>query len=251
VVAEAAGLGIVAAFAAGLISFLSPCVAPLVPGYLSLISGVTIDGKGSGPGTGRRVLVASLIFVAGFTLVFVTLGASASTLGGLLDENRRLLNRIAGGFMILMGLFVIGALQLPWLYRERRFHPTTQRSLTRAETLLLGMAFGFGWTPCIGPLLGSILIYTSAANSTGRGVLLLLAYSLGLGVPFVVVGVGVGRALGAVRWITRHYQLVSAVSGGTLMLVGLLFLTNRFTYFNIWAQRFYYQVVEPSVGKWL
>lgn len=254
---EVASLSIIAAFAAGLISFLSPCVAPLVPGYLSLISGVTVDTASTGSAaepdsaTTRRIVIASLIFVGGFTLVFVTLGMSASTIGGFLTEYRALLNRIAGGFMILMGLFVIGALQIPWLYRERRFHPTVRRSLTRSETLLLGMAFGFGWTPCIGPLLTSIIFYTSFSDTAARGMVLLLAYSLGLGVPFIVVGLGVGRALSAMRWVTRHYQAVSTVSGATLMIVGLLFLTNRFTYFNGMAQRFYYTVVEPSVGKWL
>jgi cytochrome c-type biogenesis protein len=244
-VADAAGLSLIAAFGAGVISFVSPCVAPVVPGYLSLISGVTVDGSTKDVTASKRLLVASLVFVAGFTLVFVALGVTAGGVGGLLQQNRVLMNRLAGGFMILAGLFIMGLFQLPWLYRERRFHPTYTRSLTRSETLLLGMAFGFGWTPCIGPLLVTILVYASASNTAARGTLLLLSYSLGLGLPFVVIGVGVGRLLGALRWITRHYQVISVLSGATLIVTGFLFLTNRFFYLNVMSQRMFDQVVQP------
>ena len=248
--ADAAQLSLLAAFAAGLISFISPCIAPLVPGYLSLVSGVTlgVSPQGTINGLGRRVALASVVFVAGFTLVFVTLGASASLLGGLLDEHRRLLNRIAGIVMVLMGLFVLGALRIPWLYGEHRLELRRHRALSRSEVLLLGMAFGFGWTPCIGPLLASILIYTSAAQNVGRGVLLLFAYSLGLGLPFIIAGLGLGRISGALRWMTRHYNAVAAVSGASLMLVGVMLFTDRFYYFNRIAQQFYYQVVAPITG---
>jgi cytochrome c-type biogenesis protein len=246
-VADAASLSLIAAFGAGAISFISPCVAPVVPGYLSLISGVTVDGTARDTDTAasRRLFVASLVFVAGFTLVFVALGVTAGGFGGLLQQNRMLMNRLAGGFMILAGLFIMGLFQLPWLYRERRFHPTYTRSLTRSETLLLGMAFGFGWTPCIGPLLVTILVYASASDTAARGTLLLLSYSLGLGLPFIVIGVGVGRLLGALRWITRHYQVISVLSGGTLIVTGILFLTNRFFYMNVMSQRMFDQVVQP------
>ncbi len=242
---DAAGLSLFAAFGAGVVSFVSPCVAPVVPGYLSLISGVTIDGKKQDSDAIRRLLVASLVFVSGFTLVFVALGVSAGSVGGLLQQHRLLMNRLSGIFMILAGLFVVGLFQLPWLYRERRFHPSYSRSLTRSETLLLGMAFGFGWTPCIGPLLVSILVYASASDTAARGTLLLLAYSLGLGLPFILVGVGIGRLLGALRWITRHYQIISALSGATLIVTGLLFVTNRFFYLNVMSQRMYDQIVQP------
>ncbi|HVB63202.1 MAG TPA: cytochrome c biogenesis protein CcdA [Nitrolancea sp.] len=244
-VADAAGLSLVAAFGAGIISFVSPCVAPVVPGYLSLISGVTVDGSTKDVTASKRLLVASLVFVAGFTLVFVALGVTAGGVGGLLQQHRILMNRVAGGFMILAGLFIMGLFQLPWLYRERRFHPTYTRSLTRSETLLLGMAFGFGWTPCIGPLLVTILVYASASNTAARGTLLLLSYSLGLGLPFIVIGVGVGRLLGAVRWITRHYQIISILSGATLIATGFLFMTNRLFYLNVMSQRMFDQVVHP------
>jgi cytochrome c-type biogenesis protein len=206
---------------------------------------VTVDGSTKDVTASKRLLVASLVFVAGFTLVFVALGVTAGGVGGLLQQNRILMNRLAGGFMILAGLFIMGLFQLPWLYRERRFHPTYTRSLTRSETLLLGMAFGFGWTPCIGPLLVTILVYASASNTAARGTLLLLSYSLGLGLPFVVIGVGVGRLLGALRWITRHYQVISVLSGATLIATGFLFLTNRFFYLNVMSQRMFDQVVQP------
>ncbi len=243
--ADAASLSLVAAFGAGIVSFISPCVAPVVPGYLSLISGVTVDGSKQDSDAMKRLLVASLIFVAGFTLVFVALGVTASGIGGLLQQHRLLMNRLSGIFMILAGLFVVGLFQLPWLYREKRFHPSFSRTLTRSETLLLGMAFGFGWTPCIGPLLVSILVYASASDTAARGTLLLLSYSLGLGVPFILVGVGIGRLLGALRWITRNYQVISAVSGTTLIVTGVLFLTNRFFYLNAMSQHLYSQFVQP------
>lgn len=243
--ADAASLSLFAAFGAGVVSFISPCVAPVVPGYLSLISGITIDGSRQSAEAIRRLVVASVVFVAGFTLVFVALGVSAGSVGGLLQQHRLLMNHLSGGFMILAGLFLVGLFQLPFLYRERRFHPRFKRSLTRSETLLLGMAFGFGWTPCIGPLLVSILVYASASDTAARGTLLLLAYSLGLGVPFILVGVGIGRLLGALRWITRHYQVISSISGATLIVTGLLFVTDRFFYLNVMSQRLYDQIVQP------
>ncbi|MGA7672429.1 MAG: cytochrome c biogenesis protein CcdA [Nitrolancea sp.] len=243
--ADAASLSLFAAFGAGVVSFVSPCVAPVVPGYLSLISGITVDGSKQNSDAIKRLLVASMIFVSGFTLVFVALGVSAGSVGGLLQQHRLLLNHLSGAFMILAGLFLVGLFQLPVLLRERRFHPNYQRSLTRSETLLLGMAFGFGWTPCIGPLLVTILVYASASDTAARGTLLLLSYSLGLGVPFILVGVGIGRLLGALHWITRHYQVISTISGATLIVTGFLFLTDRFFYLNVMSQRMYDQVVQP------
>ncbi len=228
------------AFGAGVVSFLSPCVAPLVPGYLSYVSGVSVqDLRGQQPGQTRRLLLSCLLFVLGFSLVFVLLGASASLLGGLMEEYRRPLNRVAGGVMILMGLFVMGIFRLPILYQEKRFHPAGG-SVSQGGTILLGMAFGFGWTPCVGPVLASILFYASAAGTAGQGALLLLAYSLGLGVPFVLTGLAFSRAMGALGWVKRHHRAINAVSGGLLVAVGVLFLTDRFFYFSILAQRLYY-----------
>ncbi|MBI2952758.1 MAG: sulfite exporter TauE/SafE family protein [Chloroflexi bacterium] len=233
-------VGWLVAFGAGVLSFLSPCVAPLVPGYLSYISGVSVHDLAERPRDQTwHIVLSCLLFVLGFSLVFVLLGASASLLGGFIEEYRRPLNRVAGGVMILMGLFIVGLIRLPQLYQERRFH-FTRNSFGRGGTVLLGMAFGFGWTPCVGPILASILFYAGAAETAARGALLLLAYSLGLGVPFVLVGLGFSRAMGALGWMRRHYRLINITSGGLLVAVGVLFLTDRFFYFSILAQRLYY-----------
>ena len=232
--------GWLVAFGAGLVSFLSPCVAPLVPGYLSYVSGVSVqDLAQPRPGQTRRLLSSCLLFVLGFSLVFVALGASASLLGGLIEDYRRELNRAAGGVMILMGLFVMGVARLPVLYQEKRFHFAVG-SFGQGGTVLLGMAFAFGWTPCVGPVLASILFYAGGSQTAVQGAALLLAYSLGMGVPFVATGLAFSRAMGALGWVKRHYRAINVVSGGLLVGVGVLFLTDRFFYFSILAQRFYY-----------
>jgi cytochrome c-type biogenesis protein len=228
------------AFGAGLISFFSPCVAPLVPGYVSFISGASVQDLADGrPTQSGQVLGSTLLFVAGFTLVFVLLGASAALFGGLLDEYRRPLGRIAGGMMILMGLVVIGLFRLPALLQERRFHPRG-RPFGRVAPVLLGMAFAFGWTPCIGPVLASILFYAGATETVGHGALLLPLYSLGLGVPFVLTGLGFSRMLGVFGWVRRHYQAINVASGALLVAIGVLFVTERFFWLSIAAQRLYY-----------
>ncbi|MBI4319754.1 MAG: cytochrome c biogenesis protein CcdA [Chloroflexi bacterium] len=235
-------VGWLVAFGAGILSFISPCVAPLVPGYLSYVSGVSVqDLSQRQHGQTRRILLSCLLFVLGFSLVFVLLGASASLLGGLLEEYRRPLNRVAGGVMILMGIFIIGLIRLPQLYQERRFH-LAGNSFGQGGTVLLGMAFAFGWTPCVGPILASILFYAGAGETASQGALLLLAYSLGLGLPFVLTGLIFSRAMGALGWVKRHYGAINAVSGSILVVVGILFLTDRFFYVSIAAQRVYYML---------
>lgn len=237
-------VGWLVAFAAGIISFFSPCVAPLVPGYLSYVSGVSAQELGqTSHAQTWRVARACLLFVLGFSAIFVLLGASAGLLGGFLDEYRRPLNRVAGAVMIVMGLFIVGLLRLPWLYRDLRFHPSG-RPFGPGSTVMLGAAFGVGWTPCIGPVLASILFYAGAVETAGRGALLLLAYSLGLGLPFLAAGVGFARLAGALGWFKRHYLLVNRVSGGLLVAVGLLFVTDRFFYLSIAAQRLYYTLAR-------
>ncbi|MHB9090968.1 MAG: cytochrome c biogenesis CcdA family protein [Chloroflexota bacterium] len=236
-------VGLLVAFGAGIISFLSPCVAPLVPGYLSYVSGATFDGKTTVTRKTHEVLIACLLFVLGFSIVFVLLGASVSLVGGLLDENRRLLNRAAGVTMILMGLFITGLVKMPWMNRDMRFHPNGGPS-RRGGPVLLGMTFAFGWTPCVGPILASILFWAGASQTAAQGALSLFAYSLGLGVPFVLVGVGFSRALGAVAWMRRHFQALNIVSGSLLVGLGILFLTDRFYYFSIALQRFYYTLLQ-------
>ncbi|MDQ3679752.1 MAG: cytochrome c biogenesis protein CcdA [Actinomycetota bacterium] len=231
--------GIIGAFAAGMLSFLSPCVLPLVPGYLSLMSGVEMTGVGSGEGavtTGvdtRRVLRATLLFVAGFTLVFVVLGATASAVGQALQEHQVVLNRVAGAVIIVMGLAMAGFVSPRLLAQERRMHVSPAR-LGAFAPPVMGMAFAFGWTPCIGPVLAAVLALAAAEGTLTQGLLLLLAYSLGLGVPFVAAGLALNRLAGAFAWFRRHYRAISLVSGLMLAGFGVLLLTNRVTRVSSW-----------------
>lgn len=236
-------VGLLVAFGAGIISFLSPCVAPLVPGYLSYVSGTSLEPGHSTPRQTQQVLFACLLFVLGFSVVFVLLGASASMLGGLLEENRRLLNRVAGVVMISMGLFLTGLLNLPFLHRDMRFQ-MSGRPPSRGGSVVLGMTFAFGWTPCVGPILASILFYAGAAETAAQGALSLFAYSLGLGIPFVLVGLGFNRAVGAATWVRKRHRTLNIVSGLLMITMGVLFLTDRFYYFSIMLQRFYYTLLQ-------
>jgi cytochrome c-type biogenesis protein len=224
---------------AGLLSFLSPCVAPLVPGYLSFVAGAAIGPVAGGPRQTERVLIASGLFVLGFSAVFVALGATAGLIGGLLEPHRATLSRLSGVVMIAMGLFVLGLVRAPFLYREHRFH-FIDRPSGAIGTVLLGMAFGFGWTPCIGPILASILLYAGSAETAQEGALLLLAYSVGLGVPFLVVALGLSRAVGGFDWLKRHLAPINAASGALLVGMGTLFAANQayyLTYMNVATQR--------------
>jgi cytochrome c-type biogenesis protein len=219
-------VGWLLAFAAGLLSFFSPCVVPIVPGYLSLVSGVAI---GNQPATRRqteRVVVASILFVLGFTLVFVALGAAASLLGGLLDSSRPTFTRVAGLLMIGMGLLVTGLIRVPMLARDYRVH-FVDRSYGPVVVVLIGMAFGLGWTPCIGPVLASILLYAGTAETAQDGALLLVIYSLGLGIPFVLSGLLLSRAVNALGWVRQRLRILNLVSGSLLVLIGGLFLFNQ------------------------
>lgn len=229
------------AFVAGLASFLSPCVAPLVPGYLGYLAGETTGGRPAG----FRIVGVSLLFVLGFTFVFVALGASAGLLGGFLDEFRRPLNRVAGVVMVLMGLLILG-LGPRLLQRDTRFH-FSRDTFGPASPVVLGMAFAFGWTPCIGPILASILFYAGFSETAGEAAFLLAAYSLGLGVPFVLVGVAFSKAMSSWKTINRLSGPLNVVSGLMLVAIGVLFLSDRFYYINIAAQRFT-QLLPFTVG---
>ena len=215
------------AFAGGMLSFLSPCVLPLVPGYLSLMSGVSVTELATTTGEDtRRILRATLLFVAGFTVVFTLLGAGASVVGQTLLRHQQGLNQIAGAVTIVMGLFIAGVLVPGAMQRERRFHVLPD-SLGVFAPPLMGMAFAFGWTPCIGPIL-SVVLSTAATQSTlGRGIGLLVAYSIGLGVPFVAAGLGLNRLTGVFGWVKRHFRLLNLVSGAFLVGFGLLLVTNQ------------------------
>lgn len=228
----------VLAFLAGVVSFLSPCVLPLIPGYVSMVSKMSFEELTDGTTEGKagKIFIPSILFVMGFATVFVTLGASASFMGTFILEHKVLLLKISGVIIILFGLFTMEIIRIPQLYRERRFD-IPHRNLGLIGTYLLGIAFGFGWTPCVGPILASILLYASTADGAGKGALLLFVYSMGLGLPFLVTGLALSRALSAFGWIKRHYGIYKIIVGGTLIGVGLLMLTNNLFYLNIYGQK--------------
>jgi cytochrome c-type biogenesis protein len=226
------------AFAGGMLSFLSPCVLPLVPGYLSLMSGVSVTQLATAKGADtRKLLQSSLLFVAGFTVVFTLLGAGASAIGQTLLRHQQGLNQVAGAITILMGLFIAGVLAPKAMQRERRFHVLPE-SLGVFAPPLMGMAFAFGWTPCIGPIL-SIVLSTAATQSTqARGIGLLVTYSIGLGVPFVAAGLAFGRLTRVFGWVKRHFRIINLVSGAFLVGFGFLLLTNQLGQVSGTIQRF-------------
>jgi cytochrome c-type biogenesis protein len=222
------------AFAAGVVSFLSPCVLPLVPGYLSYMSGVT------GPESEREIpaWAVAVGFIIGFSLIFISLGATATLLGSTLRDNQRLLARVGGAFIIVMGLIFIGALKIPLFYREARFHPRPGAGIW--GSVVLGAAFAFGWSPCIGATLGAVLAMAAGSASTGgagEGAALLAVYSLGLGLPFLLAGLGISRLTSAVKWLRRHTRTVNLVSGALLIAVGVLLVTGQFFQLSIWFQK--------------
>jgi cytochrome c-type biogenesis protein len=239
-------VGLFAAFGAGVFSFLSPCVAPLLPGYLSMISGSAAGVVTSNRGR-LRLFWPSLLFVLGFSLVFVTLGASVSVFGDMLAPYRRTMMQISGLVMILMGAVILWGARLPFMMRERRFH-LTPRHFSSSEILLLGMAFGFGWTPCFGPILASILVYTSTVDTVRHGTLLLSAYSLGLGIPFLLVGLGLGQFQKFARSVGRYSRAIVTFSGASLIAIGLLFVTGQMFRLAIAGQKFFSNVPGPFGG---
>jgi cytochrome c-type biogenesis protein len=226
-------VSLLAAFGAGLLSFISPCVLPLIPGYLSYISGLSLDEmRGTGvevsPDVRSRVLWSSFAFIIGFSLVFVALGASASVIGQFLMSRLTILGRVAGVIIVLFGLHTMGLLRIDWLYQEKRVQ-TNRRPAGFIGALLVGVAFAFGWTPCIGPILAGILAIAAAQETIGQGVRLLLAYSLGLAVPFFATALAINRFFAAFARIRKHYHFVELTSGAMLVIIGILIATNRFT----------------------
>src|SRR3989338_8419973 len=223
-------VSLVAAFTAGLISFLSPCVLPLVPGYISLISGASVDQLKSGDDEQRlqRVLGHSLLFILGFSLIFISLGASATWLGQALLSRMTILYKIAGVVIIFFGLHLTGLLKIPLLYRDARF-PSVGKPATAGGALLIGLAFAFGWTPCIGPILAVILGLAASQDTVWKGIFLLALYSAGLAVPFLLTSLGINRFLKFYQRFRTHLRQVEVFSGIVLIVLGAMIFSNQFT----------------------
>ncbi len=239
-------VGFLGAFIAGLLSFLSPCVLPLVPPYLCFIGGVSLsemtDEAGPPPGATKRVFMASLFFVIGFSLVFILFGATASFLGQMLADNMLWISRFAGVLIIIMGVHFLGIIKIPLLYREARIQgPAKPVGLLGA--FLMGLAFAFGWTPCVGPVLAAILMIAGTEESVTQGTLLLGSYALGIGVPFLIAALAVGPFLRIMPGIRRHMGKIEKIIGIFLIATGILFLTGHVADIAYWLLELF-----PSLG---
>ena len=240
------------AFIAGVLSFISPCVLPLIPGYLSFISGVSLEemrgmqpvAAGAAGGTmtvatgvsnaaKRQVIVTSLFFILGFSLVFVSLGASATYLGQFLMERLTIFGKIAGVLLIIFGLHTIGVFKIPFLLNEARVQANTKPA-SMIGAVIVGISFAFGWTPCIGPILSAILLVAAQQDSVNQGIVLLSIYSLGLAIPFLLTAIAINQFFAAFKKIRRHYHTIEIVSGLLMIVIGVLIFTNRFTIIAQW-----------------
>jgi cytochrome c-type biogenesis protein len=219
------------------VSFLSPCVLPILPGYLAYVGSMAL---GSAPATeprGARLLAPVGLFVLGFGTVFIALGMTASLLGSFLTSNQSVISKVAGALIILMGLAFMGLVPIPFLMMEKRFQMHGGKTL--AGNYVMGAAFGFGWTPCIGPTLGATLLIASQAETAGHGALLLAVYSLGLGIPFILAALGVSRVTGALTFFRKHQRAVMICGGGILVAFGTLMLFDKVF------------VLSSAIQKWM
>ena len=230
----AAGVGVFAALAAGVVSFLSPCVLPLVPGYLSAVTGVSAGELESA--NWRRVLGPSLLFVASFSAIFIALGLTATGLGSTLQDHEELLTKVAAAMIIALGVLFISALFVPRLNREWHVDGLLERA-GKGGPIVAGAAFAIAWTPCIGPTLGAILTAASISGSAGHGALLLAVYSAGLAIPFLLTALAFSRMTTAFAVVKRHYSVIVAFGGAILIAMGVLIWTGELTQLNAEAQR--------------
>ena len=228
----------VVAFWGGVISFLSPCVLPLVPVYLSIVSGLDVtELRDNARAHAVGVLRDTSLFIAGFTSVFVALQLTTTAIGHTIVHNQLLLTRLSGAIVLTLALFMLASLvaRAPWLYQETRFHPDLGR-FGAATPVVTGIAFGFGWTPCIGPVLGSILTIAANAHRIWAGTALLLTYSLGLGMPFLASGLAMSRLAGTFSWVKRHFTAIVAINSTILALMGVLLVFNRLSWITAQLQ---------------
>jgi cytochrome c-type biogenesis protein len=234
-----------AVFLAGLVSFLSPCVLPLAPPYLTFLAGATLDemtDRSIGAGVRRRALILAALFVAGFATVFVALGATASALGQLIRQHLDLLGAAAGLLIIVMGLHFLGVFRVTLFYRQARWHGP--RSSGPVAAYLMGLAFAFGWTPCIGPVLAAVLAVAGHEGSVGKGAVLLALYSAGLGVPFLLAAFAMGPFITFLKRFRAHLGTVEKVMGVALVVTGIAFLTGTMTNLSFWLLETF-----PALGR--
>jgi cytochrome c-type biogenesis protein len=230
----AAGIGVIAAFGAGLVSFLSPCVLPLVPGYLSAVSGVNVTELDRADW--RRVIAPSLLFIASFSAIFIVLGLSASGIGQVLRDHRDLLTDISGVLIIVMGALFVASLFVVRLNREWHVEALMARA-GRGGPIVAGAAFAIAWTPCVGPTLAAILSAAALSDSAGHGAFLLAVYSAGLGIPFLLSALAFARMTSVFAVVKRHYTAIVAAGGVILIAMGVLILTGEFFQLNVEAQK--------------
>ena len=220
------------AFVAGLISFFSPCILPLIPGYISFISGFSLEEMKAVDGSivltnrnSRIILINSLFFITGFSMVFILLGASATWIGTFISSQMSILSKIAGLIIIFFGLFKLGVIRLLFFYKEAKFQ-VKDKKFGLAGAILIGASFGFGWTPCIGPILGGILVYAGTLEKVSQGVFLLLIYSMGMGIPFLLTAIGVNKFFVYFNRIKKHLGLIEKITGIVMVILGLMIFTN-------------------------
>jgi cytochrome c-type biogenesis protein len=231
---DVSSLGLLTAFAAGIVSFLSPCVLPLVPAYVSYIAGHSLARR-HGEHLSQRLsaLVLSLCFVLGFSTIFIALGASATALGHLLLRYRYETNIVGGGIVVVFGLFTTGFLKIPWFQQDLRFSPHVGSGQPLAA-YVLGLAFGFGWTPCIGPVLGAILTFSAVSSNTGSGIALLSAYALGLGLPFLASAFFTGGLAHRLKSLRRAGRALQVGAGAIMIAMGIAIMTGQLSAFSYW-----------------
>ncbi len=219
------------AFTAGLVSFLSPCILPMIPSYLAFITGISLEELSQDQNlkkVRKSVISNSLLFILGFSILFIIMGASATFLGKFLSKNIRWLEIIGGSLVVILGLHFAGLFKIKFLDRERKIH-LNKKPLGLFGTVLVGMAFGAGWTPCVGPILGSILTMAAATQAVVKGIILLIAYSIGLGIPFLLTGLLIHKFFEYFKTIRKYFRVISLVGGILLVIIGFLLITGYFT----------------------
>ncbi len=225
-----------AAFLAGLLSFVSPCVLPIVPPYLCYLAGVSVDelkGEAATPETGRRIIAAAIAFVLGFSVVFIALGATASFVGQSIARYYDILSYIAGTIIIIMGLHFLGVFRIGLLFREARIH-VESKPAGLIGAFIMGLAFAFGWTPCVGPVLAAILFVAGSSDTIWHGAGLLAVYALGIGLPFILAAAFASRFLNWASRFRKHMGLIEKIMGGFLVLTGVLFITGQMSAIAFW-----------------